>query len=97
MEQKTITDELGRKYEALVDGKLQIILGPPEGLVDALKLPEPFATRLHNVLHARGILNYPMASKKSAQLAGALQEALQVDTQLLMQEFHKLYQEASHE
>lgn len=97
MEQKTITDELGRNYEALVDGKLQIIIGPPEGLVDALELPEPFATRLHNTLHSRGILNYQIASKKSAQLVGALQEALRVDAQLLMQEFSKLYQEASHE
>lgn len=97
MEQKTITDERGRKYEALVDGELQIILGPPEGLVDALTLPEPFATRLHNILHARKVWNYPMAMQKSAQLAGALQEALLVDVQLLTQEFHKLYQEAPHE
>ena len=52
MNRQTI-EENGRKYEALVEGDNTIIIGPPEGLVDEAGLSEPFATYLHNILHAR--------------------------------------------
>ena len=81
------TDDKGRTSTYLVDTDtgLSIPIGPPPGLVDFL--PEPFATRLHNVLHARGILNYDDIIKTPNALQGALQEALSVDTQTLSQKF----------
>ncbi len=83
----------GRKYRAYVSPDEQqgayIVVGPPEGLVDALGLPEPFASRLHNCLYARGILTANDARMKPKEIAGALQEALSVDVQLLVEEFFK--------
>lgn len=84
-------DEKGRRYRAYADqsGNI-IILGPPEGLVDSLNLPEPFATTLHNVLYARGILNYDAAVRAGNALMGALQEALVLDVQRLTEAFYKI-------
>lgn len=82
----------GRKYKALVSPDEQegayVIEGPPEGLVDELGLPEPQATRLHNILYERGILTAKDASKPNAIL-GALQEALQVDAQKIVETFFR--------
>lgn len=94
---KQTIEKKGRKYEALVNGKEKIIIGPPEGLVDELKLPEPFATRLHNALHARGILNYNDATRNSKNLVGALQETLLLDAQLLTQKYFEFSQEATND
>lgn len=96
MVKKTVSIK-GRNYEAWVEGKQKIIIGPPEDLMDSLGFPEPFATRLHNILHARGFLNYSDVQKRSKELIGALQEALLVDAQLLTQEYFKYSQEAPHE
>lgn len=96
MTRKTVTIK-NRNYEAWVEGKQKIIIGPPEDLVDDLGFPEPFATRLHNILHARGFLNYSDVSKRSKELIGALQEALLVDAQLLAQKYFEMSQEAPHE
>lgn len=83
----------GRKYKALVSPDEQqgayIIIGPPEGITDSLNLPEPFATRLHNILYDRGILSAKDASKKPREIQGALQDALMVDVQKLVEEFFK--------
>jgi hypothetical protein len=91
MELKEIEIE-GRKYKAYVSPDAQegafVIVGPPEGLVDELGLPEPFATRLHNILYDRGIFSYNDAAKKNA-IIGALQEVLNVDAQLIVEKFHK--------
>lgn len=76
----------GRKYEALREGEEVMKLGPPEGLVDALEMPEPFATNLHNVLYRRHIYTYADASRGNI-LTGALQEALNVDVQRLTEVF----------
>jgi hypothetical protein len=93
MEKAEHVDEKGRKYLAFINADEQmIIIGPPEGLVDDLKLPEPFATSLHNVLYARGIYNYAAASKAQKELIGALQEALQLDSQKLMEMFFRFEQ-----
>jgi len=90
MEETIHTDELGRKYKAYSDGQGAIIIvGPPDGLLDELHLPEPFATNLHNVLFSRGIFNYQIASRGSA-LAGALQEALLLDAQKLLEAYYHL-------
>ena len=87
MNRQTI-EENGRKYEALVEGDNTIIIGPPEGLVDEAGLSEPFATYLHNILHARGILT--RKDLKGQALIGALQEAYGLDAQKLAELYHKV-------
>lgn len=77
-----------RRYDAFKNGDDILIIGPPEGLVDELGLPEPFATQLHNILHARRIFTYTQASRNHA-LQGALQEALTIDAQRLTEAFRK--------
>lgn len=77
----------GRLYEAMQDGDARMIIGPPEGLVDSLGLPEPFATDLHNVLYRRGLFTYKGVSNNHKALFGALQEALNLDVQRLTEAF----------
>lgn len=77
----------GRHYEALQDGQMRIIKGPPEGLVDALELPEPFATRLHNILYTRRLFTSADVARNPMTLLGALQEALMLDVQKLTEAF----------
>lgn len=77
-----------RTYKAFKDGDNLMLFGPPEGLVDDLGLPEPFATRLHNILYQRKIFNYAQASRNGV-LLGALQEALNIDAQRLSEAFMK--------
>lgn len=89
-------DEKGRKYKALRDGDLVILLGPPEGLVDELDLPEPFATNLHNALYARGLLTISDVTKKTQAIFGALQEALSIDQQKVMECFYRFEHEEVH-
>jgi len=87
MEKIEYTDPLTqRKYEALKNGGDTMIIGPPEGLVDELGLPEPFATNLHNILYRRRIFTYAQASRNNV-LQGALQEALTIDAQRLTEAF----------
>ena len=84
----------GRKYKAYSDGGgNEILVGPPEGLVDELKLPEPFATNLHNVLYARGLLTHRDVVKRPREIIGALQEALNLDAQKLQEMYFKYSQE----
>lgn len=70
-----------------------IPVGPPD-VVDALGLPEPFATSLHNELHRRGLWNVKIVSRRPELLQGALQAALKVDVQLLQEAFAKYEREA---
>jgi hypothetical protein len=77
----------GRLYEAMQDGDSMMIVGPPEGLVDAMNLPEPFATNLHNVLYRRRIFALKDITGNNRALLGALQEALNVDAQRLTEAF----------
>lgn len=89
-------DGRGRKYQAIMDGDLRIILGPPEGMVDELNFPEPFATNLHNVLYDRGLLNYAAVQKNPKSLLGALMEALAIDQQKLTEAFYRFGIEEVH-
>lgn len=89
MEFTEFIDEKGRKYRALQEGEMRVIVGPPEGLVDDLGLPEPFATNLHNILYGRELWNYAAVSKKPNLLLGAYQEALRLDVQKLTEGFFK--------
>mgnify|MGYP001571681720 CR=1 FL=1 len=81
--------ENGRRYEALQDGSEVILIGPPEGLVDSMNLPEPFATNLHNALYTRHLFTYKDVSRNNKVLHGALQEALTLDAQRLTEAFFK--------
>lgn len=92
MQKQTVTQN-GRNYEALVEGEKAIILGPPEGLVDELGLPDEMATRLHNILHARGLLTYEDVQKRSRELPGVWQEVLMMDVQRLYQVFQTFHQD----
>lgn len=76
----------GRLYEAMQEGDHRVIVGPPEGVVDAMQWPEPFATNLHNALYQRHIYTFREA-QTSKGIQGALQEALQVDVQKLAEIF----------
>jgi hypothetical protein len=77
----------GRLYAALQDGDSHMIVGPPEGLVDSLGLPEPFATNLHNILYERKLFTYRSVTNNHKVLFGALQEALNLDAQRLTEAF----------
>lgn len=90
------TDTRGRTYRARKEDDLMILIGPPEGLVDELGLPEPFATRLHNALYERGLLSYEDVKRAPQNLLGALQEALAVDQQKLSEAFFSYTQEVAH-
>lgn len=83
----------GRLYEAMQDGDQLMIVGPPDGLVDSLHLPEPFATDLHNVLYRRGLFTYKAVTTGHKQLVGALQEALNLDVQRLTEAFFNFEKE----
>ena len=96
MEKITHIDDKGRKYIAWKgEHGMNIIIGPPEGVVDVLGLPEPFATKLHNVLFARNIMNQRDAGRPNA-LFGALQETLNIDVQRLNEAFFRYYQDGGH-
>jgi hypothetical protein len=89
----------GRKYLAHVSPDDQnnsgyVIIGPPEGIVDELGLPEPFATNLHNVLYNRHIFTYhDIANMRVA--FGVLQEALSIDAQRLAETFARFETDSS--
>lgn len=94
METGEVTEN-GRKYLAHISPDEQagayIVIGPPN-VVDELGLPEPFATRLHNILYERGILTAKDASRPNA-IVGALQAALQVDAQVIVEKYFQLEKE----
>ena len=86
----------GRKYEVIYSPDMPpgayVIVGPPEGLMEQLGLPEPFATTLHNVLYHRRIFSYKdIATKNNA--VGVLQEALHIDAQRLAEAFFNFEKE----
>lgn len=92
------TDEKGRKYKAYSagDGHV-IIIGPAQGLVDSLGLPEEIATRLHNVLFARGLINLASIARTQNALMGAIQEVLGLDAQKLHEAYFKYeHEEVTH-
>ena len=92
MERGLQIDQKGRKYATLVDRsgveEMSIILGPPPDLMDSLKLSEPFATTLHNVLYERGLFTYKDIAANQKTAVGALQEALGIDVQKLVEAYY---------
>lgn len=98
MEKIEHKDERGRLYEALQgEGGAIIILGPPEGLIDSLDLPEPFATDLHNALYHRRLFNWAAVQKSGNSLHGALQDAYRLDIQRLTEAIFRYETEVQHE
>jgi hypothetical protein len=97
MEPKEVIQN-GRKYKAYVSPDEQMgayaVIGPPESLVDELGLPEPFATRLHNILYERGIMCAKDATRPNA-IAGALQEAYQIDAQKIVEQYFLVEKEGA--
>ena len=82
-------NEKGRKYLVKLadetpdkDAHMGIPIGPPD-VVDALELPEPFATTLHNILYDRGLWSIKEVNAQKKALFGALQAALKVDVHTL--------------
>lgn len=89
------TDHRGRNYRSYLpdnvpdsQAEIGILIGPPD-IVDEVGIPEPLATRLHNLLHRRGLYNIRAARKNPNALQGALQAALKVDMNILMQAFQE--------
>ena len=89
MKKVTYTDERGRKYLVKLadetddsEAHMGIPIGPPD-IADALGLPEPFATRLHNILFDRQLWSIKEVTKQKNCLVGALQAALQIDVHTL--------------
>lgn len=89
MKKTTVTSKEGRNQEAYTEGELSIPIGPPERAVDVLKLPEPFATNLHNELHRRNLLTYADVVKNPQSLQGALQSVLMLDVQKLVEAYYQ--------
>jgi len=87
----------GRKYEVIFSPDMPpgayVIVGPPEGLMESMGLPEPFATRVHNILYYRRIFTYKDISG-SRIATGVLQEAIQLDAQLLAEAFYNYEKES---
>jgi DNA-directed RNA polymerase subunit E'/Rpb7 len=90
MEAKEIVIE-GRKYMAYVSPDEQngafVIIGPPEGLVDTLHIPEPFATTLHNILFDRKLFTYKDIAANQKVAVGVIQEAMGLDAQKLVEAY----------
>ena len=86
-------DDRGRNFRVMLpsdapdeEAPMGIPIGPPD-VVDHLGLPEPLATRLHNLLHERGIWDLKTLSKSGNVLVGVWQAALRVDVIRLHQAF----------
>lgn len=88
-------DNRGRMHRALLpdgapdsDAPLGLQLGPPD-VVDYVGLPEPIATRLHNILHKRGLYSAKDVKKRPDALLSSIQLALKIDVQLMMDAYTK--------
>lgn len=84
-----------RLYETMQSGDHVLIVGPHEGLVDELGLPEEAATRLHNILYRRKLYNYTQVSKHPQEVFGAIQEFYALDVQKVVEAFYRFEQESS--
>ena len=88
-------DERGRKYRTklpdeapMEEAPMGMPVGPPD-VVDYIGLPEPLATRLHNLLHERELFTIDDVRKRPRVLFGVLQSALKVDVNILMEGYRE--------
>lgn len=84
-----------RLYETMQSGGQIMIVGPHEGLVDELGLPEEAATRLHNIMYRRKLYNYTQVSAHPQEVFGAIQEFYALDVQKVVEAFYRFEQESS--
>lgn len=96
MRELDYTDGEGRRWRvALPDGAPDeeaaqgIIVGPPP-VADALGIAEPWATRLHNELHRRGLYRLVDVRRRPGDVQGALQAMLKLDAQAIMTQYELL-------
>jgi hypothetical protein len=89
-------DERGRKYSVRLpnsapdsDAEKGIPVGPPD-VVDALGLPEPMATEIHNKLFEYKIFSAKDAAKRSQQLHSIIQSTFKLCTARMMEAFRNL-------
>jgi hypothetical protein len=66
-----------------------IPVGPPD-VVDAIGLPEPQATRLHNAFFDHKLWNAHIVRQNPKLLFGLLQSVLKVDVHKIMEAFSEL-------
>lgn len=84
MKQASYTDEAGRQISVWLPdtapeshGPMGVRIGPPD--LSPLGLPLETEVRLHNELHARGLLTASQAAIGLDQIRAALMAALKVD------------------
>lgn len=92
MRELDYTDGAGRTWRVALpdeapdaDAPHGAIVGPPP-VVDALGLPEPVATRLHNELHRRGLFRLQDIQRRPGDVQAALQAALRIDVVTIVNE-----------
>lgn len=85
-----VVEKDGRKYKVQVPEnadpetwKYGITIGPPD--LSGLGLPPVVTTRLHNELFNRGLITKNDVRKRTSDVQGALQAALNVDVSLITQ------------
>lgn len=88
------TEREGKKYKVVVpEGALEenwqygVIVGPPD--LSKLGLPYELEVRLHNELFNRGLITIPDVRRNMQSLQGALQAALRVDVQTIVQAYEE--------
>lgn len=88
------TEREGRKYRVIVPDGAEpstwpygVIVGPPD--LSSLGLPEEQERRLHNELHARGLITLRDVRRSMQSVQGAIQAALRVDAQLIVQAYEE--------
>ncbi len=96
MRELDYTDEIGRTWRvALPDGvpaedaPLGVPIGPPP-VADVLGLPEPWATRLHNELHRRGLYRLRDVQLRPQEVQAALQAACRLDVVAIVNAYAEL-------
>lgn len=86
-------DETGRIWTVLVpvghpdEAAMGLVVGPPD--LSHLSLPESIAVRLHNELHARGLLTLRDLKGREVEVQAALSAAMRVDTQTIISAYRQ--------
>lgn len=100
MKKVEYVDPRGRKYLKLVESATSeelyqygITVGPPEGIVDELGLPNELATRLHNQLFQRQLWSMDEVRKNPKGIYAALQATFGINQQMIMNAYMKYEQE----
>lgn len=83
MEEAAYTDDIGRNFVVFVkpgtDPAKGVIKGPQP--LDNLGLDQDTMVRLHNELHARGLITHRDAMRRPQEVLAAIQQALKVNVQ----------------